>query len=167
MGWKYRLQQFLNYLQANEGAVNYGMVKGLLPAEAYTLFRAMSLGDQRHALCVLRALCAEEEPSLALKRAALLHDVGKSCGDLQLWHRVLVVAVEHLDDTWLSRLASLDDALYVQVHHAELGALLCQKVGLSSFAVDLVRYHESSGKEIADPALREALVALRESDDAC
>ena len=167
MSWKYRLQQFLSHMQANECAVDYDVVEELLPAEACALFRGMSAGDQRHAVCVLKALCAGEEPPLALKRAALLHDVGKSCGDLKLWHRVLGVAAEAVDEGLLSRLASSDSGLYVQAHHAELGALLCERVGLSPFTVDLVRYHESSGEEIADPALREALAALREADDAC
>jgi hypothetical protein len=166
MRWKYRLRQFLSHLQVPEDALDYGVARELLPAEAYALFRAMSVGDQRHAVCVLNALC-EDEPSLALKRAALLHDVGKSCGDLKLWHRVLGVTVGAMDDGLLSRLASSDNGLYVQVHHAELGALLCQRVGLSPFAVDLVRYHESPAEEIADPALCGALVALKKADDAC
>lgn len=167
MGWKYRLRQFLNHLQADEGAVDDDLVRELLPADAHALFRNMSAGDQRHALCVLHALEWDGEPSLALGRAALLHDVGKACGDLKLWHRVLGVAAEAVDETLLSRLASADRGLYVQAHHAELGALLCERVGLSSFAVDLVRYHESSLEEIEDPVLREALVPLKEADDAC
>ncbi|MFO7917986.1 MAG: hypothetical protein R6V13_07900 [Anaerolineae bacterium] len=167
MGWKYRLRQFLDHLQADEAGVDYGPAKELLSAEAFALFRSMSVGDQRHALCVLRALDRGGGPPLALKRAALLHDVGKACGDLKMWHRVLGVAAEAVDEALLSRLASSDRGLYVQAHHAELGALLCKEVGLSPFVVDLVRYHESPLEEIEDPALREALAALKAADDIC
>ncbi len=167
MGWKYRLRQFLNHLQADEAGVDYDLVEELLPAEACELFRGMSAGDQQHALCVLRALGREGEPSLALKRAALLHDVGKSYADVKLWHRVLGVAVEAVDETLVSRLPPSDGGLYLQAQHAELGALLCEKVDLSPLAVNLVRYHESPVEEMDDPTLREALVALKAADDVC
>ncbi|MEA3406959.1 MAG: hypothetical protein U9R48_02620 [Chloroflexota bacterium] len=161
------MRQFLNYLQANESAVDYDLVQELLPAEAYALFRNMSVGDQRHALCVLRALDRDGEPSLALRQAALLHDVGKSCGHVRLWHRILGVATKAVDGDLLSRLAPSDGGLYVQAHHSELGALLCEKAGLSAFVVNVVRYHESPLEEVDDAVLREALVALKMADDAC
>lgn len=167
MGWAYRLRQFLDHLRAERTGVDCAPARELLPAEAQALFRSMSAGDQRHALCVLRALDRDGEPSLALRRAALLHDVGKVCGDLKLWHRVLGVAVEAVDEGLLSRLAASDGGLYVQAHHAELGARLCEEVGLSPFVVDLIRYHESPLDEIDDLSLREALATLKAADDVC
>ncbi|MFP3897208.1 MAG: HDIG domain-containing metalloprotein [Anaerolineales bacterium] len=161
------MRQFLGHLQADEMEMDYGPAKELLPAQAFALFRGMSAGDQRHALCVLRVLDRDGEPSQALRRAALLHDVGKACGDLKMWHRVLGVAAGAVDETLLSRLASSDDGLYVQAHHADLGARLCEEVGLSPFVVDLVRYHESPLEEMDDPTLHEALAALKAADDVC
>jgi len=172
MRWEYRLKQFLAHIQADEASVDDGLVRDLLSNEAYELFKEMPPGDQVHALCVLRALCEAGEKSLEMAWAALLHDVSKSRGGLKTWHRALSVALEALDDDWLSRLASSDSdswryPFYVHLCHAELGALMCESAGCARIVVAMVRYHETPLEDVEDLALRRKLAALKMADDAC
>jgi len=122
----YRIRQFRDHLRAQVSDAERDAAHAQLPAGAATLFDAMPVADQRHALDVSARLEADGLHDPDLLAAALLHDAGKG-PRLRLWHRVTVVLVEFVAPGRVERLASPDPRswrypFYRQRHHAELSA---------------------------------------------
>lgn len=170
----YRLRQGLMRLGSWCLRLDRELAREVLPVVTYGLFVQMPRGDQAHALCVLRALRRSQGAcSPELEQAALLHDVGKAGGRLTLAHRALVVLLGWRGAGVLERLAREDPRswghpFYVQVRHAELGAVRCAEAGCSPLTVALVCYHEAASMDApAMPGLGEALLALKHADDRC
>lgn len=146
--WQVRQQLgFVEPLSMEE----YTEVASWLPVPAQSLFRTMSRADQRHSLRVCRGLqargCKDEE----MLAAALLHDVGKAEGRVPFWTRPAIVIGKACAPRLLARLAvypvkeralprwrrSLSFAWW----HAEVGAELAARAGLSAKAVLYIRTH--------------------------
>ena len=157
----YRLTQVKQQLGFNEvfSSDDHSMVKSLLmpvAPDAQALFYTMSLADQQHSLRVCRGLqergCQDEE----MLRAALLHDVGKAQGRVPFWTRPAIVLGKLLAPRLLMWLAVAPDnaaftslpqwrrALSYSWWHADVGANLCEHVGLSERAVLYVRTHHQA-----------------------
>jgi hypothetical protein len=84
----------------------------------------------------------------ALAQAALLHDVGKVGGRIQLGNRAATVLLNALRPGLLHRLAlnepdSWRYPFYVLLHHAERGADLAARAGTDAVAVALIREHHT------------------------
>jgi hypothetical protein len=158
----YRVRQFLRavgaWIQPREAATTLAGCH--LPATALDLFLAMPRYDQQHALCVLRTLQGMGFNDPDLLAAALLHDVGKT-GDrarLRLWHRVAVVLMRAFAPDLLTRIAQNRPGhwrhpFFVQLHHAEIGAMLAQEAGCSPGTAELIRRHEDPLGRTHDPRL--------------
>ncbi len=137
-------------------AWEYEEVKLWLPTSALSLFRRMSVADQRHSVRVCLGLkergCIEAD----MLAAALLHDVGKAQGRVPFWTRPvivlgkafapkllkkLVVPLELLDTPSIPRWRC---ALGYAWWHAEVGAELAAQAGLSERAALYIRMHHQS-----------------------
>lgn len=116
----------------------------LLPVEL-RLFDEMSRADQSHAFLVLRRFDRLAPNSrVEARRAALLHDVGKSVSNLGTFERVVASIVGPRTPR------------YADYHaHEALGAELLERVGSHAVTVDLLR-------NIGDTA---TLDALRRADE--
>jgi hypothetical protein len=124
-----------------------------LPAAALALFRSMSCADQRHSLRVYRGLMARGCAEADMLAAALLHDVGKAEGRVPFWTRPAIVIGKKCAPRLLTRLAlpphMLDKSsiprwrrsLSYAWYHAEVGALLAARVGLSERSILYIRTH--------------------------
>lgn len=171
----YRVGQFLRHLVVRESDVDLDPARRTLSAEALALFRRMPAGDQRHALEVLARLRARGPVADDLAAAALLHDVGKAlAGPAPPWRAVVVLAGRRGRGV-LRRLASPRATswrypLYVALHHAALGAQLCERAGCSQGVVRLVHLHDVDPGAVDDaagtPELARHLAALQAADDA-
>jgi hypothetical protein len=123
-----------------------------LPAAALPLFESMSDADQQHALRVCRGLqargCSDED----MLAAALLHDLGKAGGRVPFWTRPVIVLGKRLAPHLLARLASYPHpgqsrwrrSLGYAWWHADIGADLAEKAGLSQRAVLYIRTHHQA-----------------------
>lgn len=151
----YRLGQVRQQLGfvAPLSAVDRLEVERWLTPAACTLFYSMSRADQSHCLRVCRRLqernCAEGD----MLAAALLHDVGKGGGRVPFWTRPVIVLGKKLAprllqrwvvasaDLLAGRLPAWQRALNFAWWHAEVGAELAAKTGVSPQTVLYIRMH--------------------------
>jgi len=172
MGFGYRAKQFIERLHAVVPERDLEAVRGVLSPEEYALFAGMPVGDQQHAICVWRALTWPEECPEALARAALLHDVGKVGGGLNLLVRSACVVLDALAHPTLRRLAADDPGsrrypFHVYLAHGALGAELCRQADSPKEVVALVHYHDAVDPPEMNATLREMLAALQRADAQC
>ncbi len=166
----YRVSQFFRALVAWVPKQEFSLLSEHLTPPQIELFQRMPRCDQRHGLDVFYALQRKHHHDHDLLVAALLHDVGKGGGGLQLWHRVPIVLIKALKPQLLDRLArdeprSWRYPFFVHQRHPELGAELAQAVGCSPTTVELVRRHQ---EPLANNPFRthqdKLLAALQEAD---
>ena len=157
--WWHRLIYRLRQVRQQAGLVaplssgDYMEVARWLSPDALTLFKTMSTADQQHSLRVCRGLQARGCTDVDMLAAALLHDVGKAQGRVPFWTRPAIVLGKTCAPALLRRLTvapqvlaqatlprwrrSLSNAWW----HAEVGAELAARVGLSERAVLYIRTH--------------------------
>ncbi len=172
----YRVGQFLRHVVAHESTLDLGPARRVLSGQVLALFQRMPAGDQRHALEVLARLRTRGPVADDLAAAALLHDAGKSlAGRAPLWRAAVVLLGRRGRGTLLRlaspRLTSWRYPLHVALHHAALGAELCEQAGCSPAVVRLVRLHDAEPGAAVDgadaaPGFTNGLAALQAADDA-
>ena len=164
-----RVRQFVRAVTQHMGEADHAFVRANLPAKALPLFYAMHPADQVHARNVAytaRALAGErglpEELRAFLIRCALLHDVGRRRGDLDILGKVFAVLMMHYLPRTSGRLmmreGRLGHALYVYCHHPAIGAALLRGIGMEAEA-GVIECHPqaaSAGDSFVLTLLREA-----------
>ncbi len=159
-------------------AADRAILTTMLPPGGRALFAAMSRHDQRHSLSVYHALRAHGHTDPELLAAALLHDSGKGGGRVRLWMRPTVVLLRAGAPrllTWLARPSTAGTStdmgtdtdtgvphwrrpFYYAWHHAEIGATLAARAGLSARIVLLIRtHHDARGPAAELHAVDDAL----------
>ena len=167
-----RVRQFLRALRAEISAGDRRYVSEYLSEAEQELFYAMHEIDQYHALHVAHTAeqLAEDFPRAErrfLLRCALLHDVGRVKGDLDLWGKVFCVLMvgcfpncsRNYGKAQCVRLWDKPaHALYVYYHHAEIGAEKLRQIGVAKEAALIERHHrmEMPGDSLELRLLREA-----------
>ena len=163
-----RVRQFVRAVTQHMGEADHAFVRANLPAKALPLFYAMHPADQVHARNVAytaRALAERhglpEEQRAFLIRCALLHDVGRRKGDLDILGKVFAVLMmhylPHASERLMEHEGRLGHALYVYPHHPAIGA------GMAEEARIIERHHMAD--DMADAAGdRQVLRLLREAD---
>lgn len=153
---RYRVYQVWRSLLARPlDAADHAILDATLPAAGRALFFSMTRNDQRHSLTVYHALrergCADGD----LLAAALLHDSGKGGGRVPFVVRPLVVllrafAPRALD--WLARSPRpwFRRPFYNAWRHAEIGAELAARAGLSPRVVTFIRTHHQTNGPAAE-----------------
>lgn len=175
----HRIFQFYRAMTAHLSRQDKRWVRARLPQRALPLFFAMHRVDQYHALHVAKTalqLLAElpEEQQAAISqpfllRCALLHDVGRVKGDLNIWGKVFCVLMMHFLPGLAKRMECEEaeyfwqkpgHALYVYEHHAELGASKLRQSHLEREADIVAKHHTPPWAD--DPI---ELVLLRKADE--
>lgn len=146
-------------------------VASLLSPAEQALFRRYSANDQRHAYRVLCTVREQGEDDPALLSAALLHDIGKCEGGLNILERSLVVLLSALAPArtaaWGAGVpAGWQRPFVVKARHAEWGARLAAAAGSDADVVALIRHHQDNLDATDAPAaLLPALRRLQWADD--
>lgn len=126
-----------------------------LNAREQLLFWQMGLAEQYHALQVAQtamnlAMRHTNVNRELLRKAALLHDVGKQRGDVSTADKIITVLVHALSPRTgriIARpgqggmYANLRHAFYIYGHHARRGAKLADNAGVEKPVVDWIRRH--------------------------
>ena len=134
------------------------------------LFYRFQANEQWHAYRVYNYLQEADQSQPDLLAAALLHDVGKTEGQLSTWDRVLVVAAERLmpgkAKSWgQGELRSWKRPFVVRLKHAQWGAELAQSAGSSALTVDLIGRHQDPLPQDSKSIEDELLCLLQWADD--
>lgn len=115
--------------------------KQVLTKTEYRLYCQMDARDRDHAWQVLRALeKAYPDASDVLKRATLLHDVGKSTARFNVFERIAV----HVYAPFVAaepRLTGLRGAWQRNHHHAQYGADMIRAAGGDNAVAAIVAQH--------------------------
>jgi hypothetical protein len=144
---RYRVRQFFRALTARVLEEELKQAAGILTPASLALFRSMATQDQRHGLDVCAALQRAGHSDPDLLAASLLHDVGKSAGQLFAWHRAIIVLLGRFGPCLLARLSRGEPdgwrrPFVIHARHPEVGARWAQEAGCRPLTVALIRRHE-------------------------
>ena len=170
-----RIRQFYRAMTAVVDESDRDFIAHSIPQAAQLLFYQMHPADQAHALHVARtALQLADASNLTIDRSmllrcALLHDVGRVKGDLDIWGKVFAVLITHFTPRLAHRLACANChclwdkpgyAVFVYFHHPEIGAKKLRAIGLEDEAAIISCHHQpASGNDSP------ILAILREADE--
>jgi hypothetical protein len=143
---RYRVRQFVRGFHGRLSDEEIVAVRSLLTDRELSLFAEMDRRDQRHSVDLLRHLerSDRDPPSSELRRAALLHDVGK--GRVSVTARVLFVLANAVSANLARRFEregarGLRGAFWRIRYHASLGAIRLADLSVEERVIELVRYH--------------------------
>lgn len=129
----------------------------LLSRPEYELYKTMDVRDRAHACAVTwRLLTHYPDASPELRRAALLHDVGKVGARYNPWLRILAVVYTPHRIASEPRLSGVRGAWQLKRHHDHYGAVLILQAGGDARVAELVARHHTGGDAEA--------VRLKETD---
>ena len=128
----------------------------LLSGPEYRLYKQMDVRDRAHACTVARRLSAHyPDASNALRRAALLHDVGKAGGRYRPLYRILVALYTPRRVPATPRLPGLRGAWQLRRHHDRYGAAAILAAGGDVRVAELVARHHRPGGDAEAARLQE------------
>jgi putative nucleotidyltransferase with HDIG domain len=158
---QYRLRQFWRTLSITNNPLELEQALALLSPEQRDLFSQLQPSELNHALMMFCRLLAQGEDQPDLLVAALLHDVGKLRYRMSRLERVMVVLVKAVMPRQAHRwgelplsgwdgLPSWRLAFIVAEQHAEWGAEMARKAGVSPLAEILIREHHQPPNQEAN-----------------
>lgn len=134
-----------------------GYAQATLNPTEYTLYAAMDVRDRDHACAVARRLLARDPGAPAeLRRAALLHDVGKTESRYNPWVRILVALYTPPGIAPAPRRTGLAGAWQLKRHHDRYGAAQLVAAGGDARVAELVARHHRPGSDVQAAQLRDA-----------
>lgn len=143
-----RIKQFFRALTAKVTPDDGKYLAAHLNAEEQKLFFAMSTADQFHSLrtaYTIERLVIEDKQGIDrefLIRCALLHDVGRVKGDLNIFGKIFTVLVTEIAPTFADKLELQGNQwIYIYRHHAEISGRKLQKIGLFREAKIISKHH--------------------------
>lgn len=149
-----RARQFFRALFAKITLDDEQYISLHLNSEEQKLFFAMSTADQFHSLNVaytIERVVIEDKKNIDrnfLIRCALLHDVGRVKGDLNIFQKVFVVLVTKFAPNFAEKLErNGNHSIYVYHHHAEIGARKLQKLNLFRESKVIAKHHSPPDKD--------------------
>ena len=158
-----RILQFYRAITAKLSAEDIRQIKKYLPPAAQNLFFAMHLADQYHtfnvyktAIFLYQKLPAIEQAQVNYKlllRSALLHDVGRKNGDLNVIGKVATVLLTSFMPNFSKRIAAKKVRgilarpsywLYIYYNHPMIGAAKLKAIGMVSEAEIVAKHHNAA-----------------------
>ena len=152
-----RIRQFFIAVMAKVHDVDQLFIKKHLIKSEQSLFFAMSIPEQRHALNVTYTALkmAEGEKNIntdKLIKCAMLHDVGKKSGDISTIDKVVTVLADKFLPNWAKKwgklgrgdkVSNLRHAFHIYYHHAQYSAEKLIQIGDNEIAEIVGKHHEA------------------------
>jgi len=175
MMYNVRIKQFIAAVTAEIVPADQTFIDKWLSGPEQKLFWAMSLPDQCHCLQVAyTAIKLAKQADFAVNqdlliRCALLHDVGKTFGDMSTIDKILTVLAYKIFPDFAkkwgrygkgSSLDNLRHAFYIYLYHAERSRDQLLSLGLIELAEIVAEHHKAPTEN--DPP---ELLLLRKADD--
>ncbi|MDJ0753136.1 MAG: HDIG domain-containing protein [Ardenticatenaceae bacterium] len=175
MGFRYRIQQFWQGISA--GALSGDqktIIRQQLTPSQWQLFQKFSSNDQQHSFRVWRRLKESGVQDIALLRAALLHDIGKTRLKVNLIERSWIVLGRKLWPTMSSRWGNRplhqarwwEKPFVVREQHPLWGAEMVQSVESDPRLCTFIKRHQD---QLPNPESRsedeKLLARLQWADD--
>ena len=166
----YRVNQFWRALRTPAHVVDTGQISPYLSPSQMALFRQMQPAEQWHASLVVQRLKEAGQDHPDLLTAALLHDVGKILHPLSPLERAVIVLGKKFFPRRASRWGKgtprdFRRPFVVAERHAEWGADLAARAGVSTMTVNLIRRHQDARLEKPRSLEDRLLRALQSADD--
>ncbi len=128
----------------------------LLSEAEFGLYQMMDVRDRAHACGVARRLVALDPAAPAeLRRASLLHDVGKAGGRYNPLARIIAALYTPAQIAPAPRLSGLRGAWQVKRHHDRYGAELILAAGGGRRVAEIVARHHRPNGDLAAAQLRD------------
>ncbi len=169
---RYRLGQGLRALLAVVARPDLSRAQQLLSDCEYAAFCRLSRADQLHSARVLQAVTkADAGAPTTLRKAALLHDIGKSRYKLAVWQKTLSVLVKSLAPGWFGRLSAGGDLTFwrapfsVRAHHPRWSGDILRACGTDEAVVWLAEHHQFDAESLGSHPLHPQLLALQRADN--
>lgn len=142
-----RIRQTFQALTAPLRPVEDDLAAEYLTPALFSLFMTMRRSDRQHHVRVLKYILAQNIDNTALYNAALLHDVGKTCVSISIFHRILAVLGKRFFPNRFMAWGAGDPvgwrkAFVVSIQHPAWGAELFDAQSDNKQASDLIRYHQ-------------------------
>ena len=162
-----RIRQFFHALTSKISADDHKYILTHLDQTEQKLFFAMDVVDQCHAIrtayCIER-FAIEGKQGIDrefLIRCALLHDIGRVKGDMSTCGKVFTVLISAFLPKFADSLEQRGNHwIYIYRHHAQIGALKLQQIGLYRESKIISKHHSPP-----DPSDTPELKLLRLADD--
>lgn len=144
----YRVWQFWHSLGSQRLSDDqWAEIGEVLDEAELDLFARQTASNQRHGYRVLKTLKTAGQSDLALLKAALLHDVGKTRARSFWWDRPLVVLFMALKPDLVRRWATgqtrgWSRPFSVKIKHPDWGAEDAGRAGSPALTVNLIRRHQ-------------------------
>jgi putative nucleotidyltransferase with HDIG domain len=128
----YRIKQFYTYINAKITEEDKKYLNKNLNSVELELFKKLSKNEQKHcinvAYCIEKA-CREYDNHINLQRlikAALLHDIGKSCKRLNVFEKSIIVVLDNFTKGAIKRYENFPK-IGVYYNHGEMGYEILKK----------------------------------------
>ena len=142
---KVRIYQFFSALFAKISADEECFITAVLYPQEKHIFNKLQASDAKHAVRIAMFLSNTYPKDEILKRAALLHDIGKSERSLNLIEKSITVILDKLLPRYAHKLAKKNNSIMdIYYNHATKGALIAQQLNLDPEIIFLIKNHHHS-----------------------
>ncbi|MCY4146225.1 MAG: HD domain-containing protein [Chloroflexi bacterium] len=169
---RYRLGQGIRAWLAFAARPDLALARQWLSDCEYAAFCRLSRADQLHSVRVFEAVAsADADAPSTLRKAALLHDIGKSRYQLAVWQKTLSVLARSLAPGWFRQASAGGDLtawrapFSVHAHHPRWGGEILRACGSDATVVWLAEHHQSNPSSLDGHPLRAQLAALQRADN--
>ena len=165
----YRIYQFFFAVFAKPTAADLEIVRQILSSGEAAIFARLQLSEQAHAIEVYKKVTAPAaEP--ALRKAALLHDVGKAKHPLRLWERIIIVVGPKIFGDKVTQWETRPPKgwarpFVIRAQHPAWGAEMAEKAGSSHEVINLIRKHQVKITQPPQNEEEKVLLVLQAADD--
>ncbi|AGK95124.1 HDIG domain-containing metalloprotein [Clostridium pasteurianum] len=142
----YRIKQFILYINAKPTEYDLKYIVSKLNDNELILFKNLSMHEQKHCINVAKdveKICYNKKiNSSYLIKIALLHDIGKIKGNLNIIDKSILVILDYLSKGKIRKFNSVKK-INIYYNHGKIGADILKKYGYNKRFLYLIENHHN------------------------